>query len=221
MFGELEQSGAAVFRRALVADDVARLRRRTERAFHLASLQWRVGIASKSLRSTLPWGGMAGATMRRYVGRGLYDSVAEHARLAASDALLSRTRLIPALCLFRNHDGKRTHIAWHADADAAGGAEHDPCFNVWVPLVPVGKDRPSLQFVLGSHRVMRGLPLRDPQASSLTEEWVKDNLPGDAWTPIMEPGDVVIFDHYTVHRTQPMTHTEPRYSAEFRVTLKP
>jgi len=37
----------------------------------------------------------------------------------------------------------------------------------------------------------------------------------------LEPGDALIFDHYLLHRSQPMGPVDgPRVSGEFRVTLR-
>ena len=39
--------------------------------------------------------------------------------------------------------------------------------------------------------------------------------------PTLEPGDALIFDHYLLHRSQPMAPVDgPRVSGEFRVTLR-
>jgi ectoine hydroxylase-related dioxygenase (phytanoyl-CoA dioxygenase family) len=135
---------------------------------------------------------------------------------------LGSCRLVPEISLFRRHTEIRTHIPWHIDADGAGTRDYDPCFNVWIPLVAVGRDRPSLEIVRGSHTTMRDLPLLGGDVRSRSEEWVNKHFPRPArMVAELESGDVLIFDHYVLHRTQPMaTQAYPRTSGEFRVQLQ-
>ena len=60
---------------------------------------------------------------------------------------VGQCKVIPPLCLFRRHLVPRTHITWHVDADGAGTMPYDPCVNIWIPLVSVGQDRPSLELI--------------------------------------------------------------------------
>src|SRR5262249_9779917 len=95
---------------------------------------------------------------------------------------------------------------------------HDLCMNVWVPLARVGKSLPSLELIQGSHRIMR-LELPPPTANR-DPEWVNERFAHSfREIPQLEPGDALIFDHYTMHRTQAMDYAGvERVSGEFRVT---
>jgi hypothetical protein len=44
-------------------------------------------------------------------------------------------------------------------------------------------------------------------------------MPGERWTPILNLGDVLIFDEYTLHRTQKMAKFKPRTTMELRFAL--
>ncbi len=133
-------------------------------------------------------------------------------------------KLIPNICVFRRHRESRTHVPWHIDADGAGTVSYDPCVNIWIPLVSVGRSLPSLKVIPGSHVFMRELPLLNPPSGSgagRTDEWVDQNfVHHDRLVAQLEPGDALMFDHYTLHRTQPMDSPfGARISGEFRVQL--
>jgi hypothetical protein len=54
-------------------------------------------------------------------------------------------------------------------------------------------------------------------------EWVDERFPPESRSVAkLEPGDALIFDHYTIYRSQPMDYVgSPCVSGEFRVTLDP
>ena len=58
-------------------------------------------------------------------------------------------KLIPNICVFRRHRESRTHVPWHIDSDGAGTMSYDPCVNIWIPLVSVGRSLPSLEVIPG------------------------------------------------------------------------
>jgi hypothetical protein len=52
-----------------------------------------------------------------------------------------------------------------------------------------------------------------PDESEILKQYGADSI----CTAIMEPGDFLVFDHHTLHRTQPMGQTYPvRVSGELR-----
>jgi ectoine hydroxylase-related dioxygenase (phytanoyl-CoA dioxygenase family) len=99
--------------------------------------------------------------------------------------------------------------------------EYGECFNCWIPIHPVGVDRPSLQIVPGSHRKLRARAVDYTTHEPVSDEEIRDSYGKDAIaTAILEPGDVLLFGHHTLHRTQPMDTEHPeRVSAELRFTL--
>jgi hypothetical protein len=64
---------------------------------------------------------------------------------------------------------------------------------------------------------MRELP---SETGVYTDEWVAEHFPPtDRIAPELAPGDALIFDHLTLHRTQPLDReTVSRMSIECRVT---
>jgi ectoine hydroxylase-related dioxygenase (phytanoyl-CoA dioxygenase family) len=115
---------------------------------------------------------------------------------------------------FRRPNSQASLLRWHIDADG-GQLNRAMCVNVWLPLDAVGGDLPSLNVIPGSHRKMRELPLLtggdydrdDAFAAAL----------GRAVTPRLKPGDALIFDQYTLHRSQPIACKEfSRTSCELR-----
>jgi hypothetical protein len=132
-----------------------------------------------------------------------------------------------SLSYVRRHRNAATFAPWHLDAFAAGTLNHDPVFNAWMPLVAVGRDCPSLEFIIGAHQRTRagnyvhqntGHPA---DAGYPTQDWVTENgADGRHICFAMAPGDIVIFNHWTPHRTQssqfPLyvrTSAEMRFSA--------
>jgi hypothetical protein len=130
-------------------------------------------------------------------------------------------QVIDEECSFRRHRQPTHYIGWHTDAAAAGSAHYDPCFNMWLPLTPVGRTLPSLEIIPSSENLMRLAPQ------------VENNIWPDGWRaavfsswrircPKLDPGDVVVFSHYCLHRTQPLKDQRgTRISGEFRFTMRP
>lgn len=119
--------------------------------------------------------------------------------------------------------GRRSsYVTWHRDAHAVETAEFPHVVNCWVPLSSVGVDRPSLQIVPGSHRLLRQRPV-DYAAPDNPDEDEVDDVYGheNICTALLEAGDVLLFGHHTLHRTQPMNSAHPdRVSGEFRFAIK-
>jgi ectoine hydroxylase-related dioxygenase (phytanoyl-CoA dioxygenase family) len=88
-------------------------------------------------------------------------------------------------------------------------------------LTAVGREQPSVEVVRGSHRRMRELPRSETGAHE--DEWVAEHFPPThRIAPELAPGDALIFDHWTLHRTQLLDReTVSRMSIECRVTHHP
>ena len=65
--------------------------------------------------------------------------------------------------------------------------------------------------------------LTPSETGTYTEEWVAEHFPPtDRIAPELAPGDALIFDHFTLHRTQPLEREAvSRMSIECRVTRHP
>ena len=214
----LEQDGVVVVKSFFSRSDLQRLKNLAERAY--AAVDNGAGDP-QTQQNVSGWGGL-GLPFLSQVGASessVAGIIAAIEKVAATT--LGPCRLIRKISLFRRHVESRTHITWHIDADAAGTSSYDPCFNVWLPLVAVGRDLPSLQFVRSSHRLMRTVPLLTANYARRTDEWIDEWFEPDLHlTAELDVGDAVIFDHYVLHRTQPMPcHKGIRISGEFRVTL--
>lgn len=125
-------------------------------------------------------------------------------------------RYFPKRSWFRRHVGTARKVAWHIDADAAA-LDRPDCMNVWLPVDAVGRDLPTLEIKPRSHWRMRALP---PVGDE--EVWRDDNLVdsfGPSLVPQLNPGDALVFDQYTLHRTQLVGDADMiRDACEFRFT---
>jgi ectoine hydroxylase-related dioxygenase (phytanoyl-CoA dioxygenase family) len=152
------------------------------------------------------------------LSRAPLDSTAGALSASLADIFGNPFDLVSSKTVLRRQGMKATSafIPWHRDAHAVQTAEYSECVNCWVPIQPVGIDRPSLQVLVGSNLVMSKLPVdyrttNDP----LPDGWV--NSADRIDTAVLEPGDVLIFSHHTLHRTEPKQGVYPnRISGEFR-----
>jgi ectoine hydroxylase-related dioxygenase (phytanoyl-CoA dioxygenase family) len=126
--------------------------------------------------------------------------------------------LSPNFTFFRRHRTTRYYLDWHIDADAGGIINvTDYSINSWLPLDPVGDLAPSLELIPGSNKTMRELPPLISPHVSRTDEWVKQTIARPSWIPPAMPGDAILFDHWTLHRTQQLQRDGvSRTSCEFR-----
>jgi hypothetical protein len=125
-------------------------------------------------------------------------------------------RFFPKRSYFRRHIGMVQKVPWHIDADAASIYRvAGEAINVWMPLDVVGTDLPSLDYVPRSHAVMRTVPMLAGNDKYRDDAFV--GTIGTPATPQLTPGDALIFDQFTLHRTQ-QTGTEKtvRTACEFR-----
>jgi len=130
-------------------------------------------------------------------------------------------RLCPEVSWFRRHNDEAKFVAWHIDADAAAAGGYGiTSINMWLPLTSVGDAAPSLEFLPGSHRVMRDIPALEGSARYRSEDWVRTTIPGRTWTPAAAPGDAILFDQFTLHRTQIADFADAsRLSCELRFVV--
>jgi hypothetical protein len=123
-------------------------------------------------------------------------------------------RYYPLRSYFRKYTGAEELVPWHIDADAAR-VDRPEAINVWLPLDPVGAGLPSLEMVVGSHDKMRQLPLLTGERRYRDDAFAASA--GTKIVPQLDPGDAIIFDHFTLHRTQQQfSGIFERTSCEFR-----
>ena len=122
--------------------------------------------------------------------------------------------LLEKCSFFRRPTSPTSLLRWHIDADGAQTGTAT-CVNVWLPLDRVGVDLPSLDLIPGSHRAMRELPLLTDGDYDRDDDFAAGL--GRAVTPRLAPGDALIFDQYTLHRSQPTARKAfSRTSCELR-----
>ena len=214
----LRRDGVVILRGVLPSHEVRRTAALCDAAFRGLT----TASAPSAYASAAAWGGMS-----------LDDMLGCMAEPEALSEIVDRlvdmmpdAELIRAFSVVRRRVKHRTSMPWHVDAEAANTIRQDPCVNFWVPFAPVGNGRsPTLEFVLRSSPTMRKIPKRRPAGETFRyDEWVKAHLgERQRFIPALEPGDVALFDHYTMHRTERVTgrFPVPRISAEIRFQYMP
>lgn len=107
----------------------------------------------------------------------------------------------------------RYQIHYHQDHEFLG--QFEQALNVWIPLTAAGNRQPGLELWLdGPQQVLLNL-----QMSQAEREAVWSSIPAtQLWQPELAAGDLIIFTHYTVHRTWVTPNMEKnRYSFEMRL----
>lgn len=180
--------------------------------------EWRIkaGKASPEVREVARWGGLPITWISPILFRlGLLPVIKK------IEKRWPGAQLINSCSMFRRiRPDHSNYIYWHTDADGVETHSFDPMWNCWIPLEEVGTGRfPSLEVLVESEQVMRGLPPLHP--GHRADSWVKEVLPGVIpFCPSLARGDVLVFGHYFLHRTQPMEHLAgPRIGAELRFTI--
>jgi hypothetical protein len=125
-------------------------------------------------------------------------------------------RFFPKRSYFRRHIGMVQKVPWHIDADAASIYRvAGEAINVWMPLDTVGTDLPSLDYVPHSHAVMRAVPMLAGNDKYRDDAFVSGV--GAPATALLDVGDALIFDQFTLHRTQQAgSEKTVRTACEFR-----
>ena len=139
----------------------------------------------------------------------------KYAELVA--AVVERTReqlgsgwqLYLAKSFLRRHVGAALLVPWHIDADVAV-LKHERCINVWLPVDSVGTTLPSLEVMRRSHLKLRSSPTLAGGVAAAAAF-------GKPFAPKLNPGDALVFDQFTLHRTQRTGASDmTRTSCEFR-----
>jgi hypothetical protein len=127
-----------------------------------------------------------------------------------------RVSFIEGKSAIRRQGAQSAYVTWHRDAHAVRMTDYQDSFNCWVPMHAVGIDRPSLEIALGSHLDWRQRKV-DVEAHDNPED-AEVRSTYKVVAAIMSPGDVLVFDQHTLHRTQPMEQYPVRISGEYRFT---
>lgn len=152
--------------------------------------------------------------------RALYEYVQTLRDLQLDRMIWSYFGERPALsvrkCTLRRVDQPVKVAGWHQDGAFLGTAVRS--LNAWMALSRCGREAPSLELI--PRRLDRIIPqLNDgsPFAWTVPPEHIARELPGvEVWKPELEPGDVLFFDHWSLHRTAifETTPARPRHAIE-------
>lgn len=116
-----------------------------------------------------------------------------------------------------------SRVAWHADANFTGLS--GTMRVMWVPVDPVGVDAPGLEFAFPTEPVRRRtieeylMKASGNPGHTLAEDDVLAMFGGAyrSWRPTLDPGDVLVFDQWGFHRTDPRLDRKARTAIEFRM----
>jgi hypothetical protein len=144
------------------------------------------------------------------------EGIAETLRPPA-ESIFGPISFVELKSVIRRQGKKSAYVVWHRDAHAVKTNDDGDCFNCWVPVDSVGVDRPSLQISCGSHRDWSIRPVDYASLDNPTHDEVVANYPIE--TAMLDPGDILIFSHFTLHRTQPMEESHGRISGEYRFAI--
>ena len=148
----------------------------------------------------------------------VFSLVGESPLVPCLDSALGGEPFIPfQYCLVRRVFATQIREAapFHQDISPIGP---DVPISCWVPLSECGADAPGLEFVARamSDRLAR-TKANSHHGSEIDEEVVVSDFGRHLWHPELRPGDVIVFNNLTIHRSFLIEGmTKPRYSIEFR-----
>lgn len=145
--------------------------------------------------------------------------LAEHA--GWSQACLSPIHNLRAKLPWRLNQSAFTNVPWHQDYGATDPADESVALiTAWVPITQASPHHGGLQVIPGSHR-LGWLPHRrsergpevcaDGLATRMIQHPDLQSLSIDA-----RPGDVVLFDQFTLHKSLPNQSNRCRWSIDLR-----
>jgi Phytanoyl-CoA dioxygenase (PhyH) len=218
---DLAADGATIVRGFLSPEDAADLRRTVNDIYAFMASRETISHRLLAFHFNL-WHGVWLRPLPKFLRRTSPELQQRYQRaLASVEAEVRRRfgadwRFFPKRSYFRRHIGMVQKVPWHIDADAASIYRvAGSAINVWMPLDTVGTDLPSLDYVPRSHAVMRTVPMLTGQEKYRDDDFVHGI--GAPATPQLGVGDALVFDQYTLHRTQQVgTDKTVRTACEFR-----
>lgn len=180
----------------------------------------------------LKWGGLSVAHLQKHGFAGidfLIQPIRETIRRRWNGVFLDK------YSVFRRIDpDNSTTIHWHCDAEGTNTAhEFSQVWNCWLPLSPVGacNGRPTLEILEGTDRLMLQIPRQWGNDAERSNDWIETcarSFVTSTIRPSMQPGDALLFNHWLLHRTEPLERMKdgphrkmlgPRIGFECRFTL--
>ena len=218
---DLATEGAAIVRGFLAPDDAAHLRRTVDEIYRVMGSCERFPNKLLGVNFRV-WDGVWLKPLPAFLRKARPDLAERHEQLAhlveaRVERLLGREwQFFPKRSYFRRHLGMAKKVAWHVDADAATIFRvAASAINIWLPLDAVGSELPSLEIIPRSHKIMRGVPMLAGNDRHRDEAFVQSL--GKSSIPQLQLGDALIFDQFTLHRTQRIgSEKAVRIACEFR-----
>jgi hypothetical protein len=223
----LREHGCALIRGLIPTDITAQVRSLIDHVFNAADH----GPASSDLYDPLldlatmkpddrKWVRSGGAVLTADSPRALNDVaglLTQFGLVDLSKAILGVDPLLSCekLALRRTDPDADFPAVWHQDGAFLG--QDTRSVNFWIALTPAGIDRPGIEIMpMVCDQI---LPTGTPgslHAWDIAPDQVRAHFGGqESWTPAFNPGDVLIFDHMSVHRThQSPDMREVRYALE-------
>jgi hypothetical protein len=239
IFSALSEDGAVIIRQALPDEVVTYLQLLSTAAFAIMDIKAKELEQGRSNRHDHLRSYVEIYRSLQFIGEDVVITVLSHAGLTDSgfspvvDALLKYLgpmfpyplSFVPSKSALRrqgsrDHAKKTAYVPWHRDAHAVQLLEFGNVFNCWAPCEPVGFNRASLQIVRGSSKIMKQRSVDYATQEYHGDDQVRSEFGQESiCTAVLDPGDILIFNHHTLHRTQPMSDDAlTRMSGEFRFT---
>jgi phytanoyl-CoA hydroxylase len=113
-----------------------------------------------------------------------------------------------------------TNTPWHQDAGYFPQAEGCTFFTCWLPLVPVDHQMGCMQVIRKSHQWPIHKHFEGKNAGRFLEVSDFDIVPEDHLTIEMQPGDALVFNQNTMHRSTPNLTEKIRWNIDIRYGIK-
>lgn len=224
--------GHLLVRGLVPAAQVARLRDATDRAFAARQAIDATGPTPDTAAWYDPLDAVPDGDTDRSVVRtlqGLFTADSPRALFEFFEIVqgLGLTRLVesyfgerPAVslkkCTLRRIDREVRLSGWHQDGAFLGQGIRS--LNMWTAVSACGRDTPGIEVMpVRLDRMVSQLDDGGPFAWTVPPEHIARELPGaTVWAPEFEPGDVLFFDHWSLHRTAVFegTPARARYAIE-------
>jgi len=193
-----------------------------------------VGLERDGLHNSISFGHVARRDRRPVIDRAITAMLASPAGERLRWLLGDDLAFLVDNCSLRFHESgnDESRLRFHFDADFIGTTHL--AVNVWVPLDPVGETSPGLTFldpevdgrplvqIWQSKMRLAEDPSRPMHMVRFRDDFIDSALSAVSGktllTPVLAPGDAVLFNQFVLHSTQKMAGPHARRrSYEFRV----
>jgi|GEM_PF-598188 len=111
-------------------------------------------------------------------------------------------------------------VPWHQDLGYYGAAAQQcNLITCWLPLVSVTEDMGAMQVIRGSHKWDFIPHFQGKNEGGFLETEELKNSEEDVITFVMEPGDVLMFNSFMMHRSVPNVSDKIRWSVDLRFAV--